>query len=140
MYWLIGLYALLLSVIILLVVEAGLRRRKHPRQPGGELSSLAIERVKELEDNIASLQAGILETRLAYNAMRDEWASVKGEQGTFVELRIATMPGPDDDPEKWAKGKTPIVIGGSAFYLKSIFFPPAAMIDIVEHLTAVIRP
>lgn len=89
---------------------------------------------KEIKGEIVNADVGQFYTPLTIGTAKPEWKTspiphhlfdILNEPANFtvMDYRTRVM---DCVKEIFARGNTPIIIGGSGFYLKSLFFPPQA--------------
>ncbi len=97
-------------------------------------SDVALTIANNMPAEIVNMDVGQLYTPLSIGTAKPDWRSspiphhlfdVINEQRNFTateyrRMLLEILEG------IWQRGKLPIVVGGSAFYLRSIFFPPPA--------------
>lgn len=92
----------------------------------------AISLAQEVNGEIINMDMGAFYAPLSIGTAKPDWRSQEiphhlfdvidvPRQVTVVEYRALLIPILES---LWAQGKMPILVGGSGFYLKSIFFPP----------------
>lgn len=98
-------------------------------------SDCALELGNRLNGEIINMDMGALYTPLTIGTAKPDWKKYAIPHHLFdvintprnltvVEYRALLLPLVDDI---FARGKTPILVGGSGFYLKSLFFPPSGV-------------
>ena len=89
---------------------------------------------KEIKGEIINADVGQFYTPLTIGTAKPEWKTSpiphhlfdilnEPENFTVMDYRVRVI---ERVKEIFARGNTPIIIGGSGFYLKSLFFPPQA--------------
>ena len=97
-------------------------------------TDFALKVAERVPAEIVNMDVGQLYTPLSIGTAKPNWRSEtvphhlfdyvdKPRNITVVEYRKILLEVLEDI---WQRGKLPIIVGGSGFYLKSIFFPPCA--------------
>jgi tRNA dimethylallyltransferase len=89
---------------------------------------------KEISGEIVNMDLGQFYTPLSIGTAKPDWRNASVRHHLFDILDTPTNFTVVDYRERllatcndlWSKGVTPIVVGGSVFYLKSLFFPPVS--------------
>jgi tRNA dimethylallyltransferase len=95
-------------------------------------SDFALELAQRIPSEIINMDMGQMYTPLSIGTAKPDWSSSPivhhlfdsidtPRNYTVVEYRKRVL---ELLEQLWAKKKLPIVVGGSGFYLKSLFFPP----------------
>ena len=94
----------------------------------------ALKLAKHIPSEIINMDVGQFYTPLSIGTAKPDWQSYttphhlfdiisEPKDLTVVEYRSRAF---ELFEAIWAKGKIPILVGGSGFYLKSLFFPPSS--------------
>jgi len=95
-------------------------------------TDFALKLAEHIPAEIINMDVGQFYTPLSIGTAKPDWRSYTTPHHFFdilneptdltvVEYRKRIL---DLFKKIWAKGKVPIIVGGSGFYLKSLFFPP----------------
>lgn len=95
-------------------------------------TDVAIELAEQIPAEIINMDMGQMYTPLTIGTAKPDWRSMKAPHHLFdivgeprnitvVQYRAACL---NVMREIWARGNMPILVGGSGFYLQSLFFPP----------------
>lgn len=103
-------------------------------------SDFALELAEKIPSEIINMDMGQMYAALSIGTAKPDWQSSSivhhlfdsidsPRNYTVVEYRKNVL---EILEGIWAKKKLPIVVGGSGFYLKSLFFPPINMLQNVK--------
>lgn len=103
-------------------------------------TDVALALAERIPAEIINMDMGQCYTPLSIGTAKPDWRSMKTPHHLFdyineprnmtvVEYRQTCL---KIMQEIWSRGKLPILVGGSGFYLQSIFFPPTREVDIVS--------
>ncbi len=98
-------------------------------------TDIALRIAHQVQGEIINMDVGQFYKPLTIGTAKPDWQSIsiphhlfdivdKPEHISVAQYREMLLP---LLKEIWSRGKLPILVGGSGFYLKSIFFPPAAL-------------